>query len=179
MKAALAKGGTQTMDGAFLVLRVVVGLLVAGHGAQKVFGWFGGRGMAGFSGWLHSMGFRPAALWSWMGALAEFGGGVLLALGLFSPLGSIAISSSMLTAIARAHWPKVWATENGFELPLTYLVVVLAIATTGPGAYSLDAALGTALPWTVAVALGVAALVGWAIGIVISTPRSTRQERSA
>jgi putative oxidoreductase len=85
----------------------------------------------------------------------------------------------MLTAIARVHWPKVWATENGFELPLTYLVVALTVAATGPGAYSLDAVLGTALPTAVAVALGVAALVGWAIGMVISAPRPTRQERSA
>ncbi len=167
------------MDGAILVLRVVVGLLVAGHGAQKIFGWFGGHGMAGFSGWLHSLGFRPPLLWSWLGALAEFGGGVLLTLGLFSPLGSIAISSSMLTAIARAHWPKVWTAENGFELPLTYLVVALTVAAMGPGTYSLDAVLGTALPTAVAVALGIAALVGWAIGMVISTPRATQQQRSA
>ncbi|HVH30367.1 MAG TPA: DoxX family protein [bacterium] len=167
------------MDAAFLVLRVAVGLLVAGHGAQKVFGWFGGHGMAGFRGWLHSIGFRPAVLWSWMGAIVELGGGVLLVLGLLSPLGSIAISSSMLTAIARVHWPKVWATENGFELPLTYLVVALTVAATGPGAYSLDAVLGTALPTAVAVTLGVGALVGWAIGMVISTPRSVQRERSA
>ncbi len=167
------------MDGAFLVLRVVVGLLIAGHGAQKVFGWFGGHGMAGFSGWLHSMGFRPVALWSWMGALAELGGGVLLTVGLFSPLGSIAISSSMLTAIARAHWPKIWNTDHGFELPLTYLVVALVVATTGPGAYSLDAVLGTALPTPVAVILGIAAFVGWVIGMVISAPRGAQQQRSA
>src|SRR2546425_498069 len=179
MGAALPRGGKQTMDGAFLVLRAVVGLLVAGHGAQKVFGWFGRHGMAGFSGWLHSMGFRPPVLWSWLGALAEFGGGVLLTLGLFSPLGSIAIASSMLTAIARAHWPKVWSTENGFELPLTYLVVALTVAATGPGAYSLDAMLRTALPTAVAVALGIAALVGWAIGMVISTPRPAPQQRGA
>ena len=167
------------MDGAILVLRVVVGLLVAGHGAQKIFGWFGGHGMAGFRGWLHSMGFRPPLLWSWMGALAEFGGGALLTLGLFSPVGSIAISSSMLTAIARVHWPKVWNTEHGFELPLTYLVVALTVAAMGPGAYSLDAVLATALPTPVAVALGIAALVGWAIGMVISTPRPAQQQRSA
>jgi putative oxidoreductase len=166
------------MDGALLVLRGVIGLLVAGHGAQKVFGWFGGHGMAGFSGWLHSMGFRPVVLWSWMGALAEFGGGVLLTLGLLSPLGSIAIASSMVTAIARAHWPKIWNTENGFELPLTYLVVALVVAATGPGAYSLDAVFGTALPTPVVVVLGVAAFVGWAIGMLISAPRPTQQQRS-
>ncbi|OLD47442.1 MAG: DoxX family protein, partial [Armatimonadetes bacterium 13_1_40CM_3_65_7] len=114
------------MDLALLLLRIVVGLLVAGHGAQKLFGWFGGHGLAGFAGSLESMRFRPARLWAWLAGITEFGGGVLFAMGWLSPLGSIGMASSMLTAIARVHWPKVWATERGFELPLTYLVVALA-----------------------------------------------------
>lgn len=167
------------MDTALLVLRVVVGLLVAGHGAQKLFQWFGGRGLRAFSGWLQSIGFRPHTLWAWLGALSEFGGGVLLALGLFNPLGSIAAAAVMLTAIAHAHWPKVWNTENGFELPLTYMVVALTVGALGPGAYSLDAVLGTGLSPTVATVAGIAALVGWIIGLIMASSRPVQQQRSA
>src|SRR2546427_12280222 len=73
------------MDAALLTLRLVVGLLLAGHGAQKLFGWFGGHGIAGTAGWLESMRFRPARLWAWLAGLAEFGGGVLFAAGVLGP----------------------------------------------------------------------------------------------
>ena len=79
------------MDVALLVLRVTVGLLVAAHGAQKLFGWFGGGGLRGTSKFMASLGFRPAVGWTAIGSLAEFAGGLLLALGLFSPLGSIGV----------------------------------------------------------------------------------------
>lgn len=151
-------------DWVLLMLRVVVGLLLAGHGAQKLFGWFGGHGLAGTTGWLASTGMRPASFWAFMAGLSEFGGGVLLALGLLSPLGSLGIVAAMIMAVIKGHWGKgLWAMNGGSELPLTYLVVALALAFTGPGSYSLDAALGLALPpitlWAglAAVILGVAA----------------------
>lgn len=156
------------MDIALLVLRLVVGLLVAGHGAQKLFGWFGGHGIGGFSGWLGSMGFRPPRVWAWLAGIAEFGGGLLFAAGWLSPLGSIGIASSMLTAIARAHWPKIWVTEGGLEYPLTNLVVVAAVGMTGPGVYSLDAVLRTSLPGSLTAALVIVALVGWLVGLTMS-----------
>ena len=165
------------MDGALLLLRVVVGLLVAGHGAQKLFGWFGGHGLAGFAGWLESMGFRPARGWAWLAGTAEFGGGLLFALGWLSPLGSIGIASSMLTAIARAHWPKVWVTEGGLEHPLTNLAVVVAVGITGPGAYSLDAVLRTGLPGGLTAALVIAALVGWLVGLAMSAAPQAQPQR--
>ncbi len=134
------------MDLGLLLLRLAVGVLLVGHGAQKLFGWFGGPGLRGTAGWLASMGFRPAGGWALLAGLMEFAGGLLFALGLFCPVGSLAIGASMLTAIAKVHWPKVWATDGGFELPFKNLMVVVAVGMTGPGAFSLDRFFGTALP---------------------------------
>jgi putative oxidoreductase len=137
----------QAMSGdlGLLILRVV-GLIVAAHGAQKLFGWFGGPGLKGTSGWLASIRMRPAPFWALMAGLAEFGGGLLLALGLFTPIGVAGIFAAMLMAIVSVHWPKFWATEGGFEYPLVLLVSGLAIGIAGPGRFSLDSALGISLP---------------------------------
>ena len=164
------------MDATLLTLRLVVGLLVAGHGAQKLFGWFGGHGIAGTAGWLDTMGYRPARLWAWLAGIAEFGGGLLFALGLFWPLGTVGIASAMITAIVRAHWPRIWAADRGLELPLTYLVVALAAAVSGPGAYSLDAVLRTRLPGSLTAVIAVAALVGLIVGLTISAARPAQPQ---
>ncbi|MEZ4679912.1 MAG: DoxX family protein [Caldilineaceae bacterium] len=140
------------IDLALLILRVVIGLIVMAHGAQKIFGVWGGPGMAGFTGWLASMRLKPASLWAWLAALAEFGGGILLALGLLTPLGALGIAATMLMAILSAHWPKFFSSNGGMEFSLTLLAAAVALLLAGPGVYSLDAALGIAftqlwLPW--------------------------------
>jgi putative oxidoreductase len=152
-----------------LLLRVVVGLLFIGHGTQKLFGWFGGPGLNGMAGWLGSTGMRPAMFWAFMAGVSEAGGGLLLALGLLNPLGTLGITAAMLVAIVTAHWGRLWASDNGMELPLLYLAVATTIALTGSGAYSLDAALGLSLPQPlsylaglVLVVLGVATALGTA-----------------
>src|SRR5256885_11374399 len=99
-------------DLGLLIIRVVVGLLVAGHGAQKLFGWFGGYGLRGTAGWMGSMGLQPAIPWTLLAGGSEFGGGLLLALGLLSPLGSLGVIAAMLTAIILVHWPKIWSSGN-------------------------------------------------------------------
>ena len=114
-----------------LILRLALGLLLAGHGAQKLFGWFGGPGLSGVAGWLGSMGFRPAPLWAFLAGLVEFGGGLLFILGLFNPLGSLGILASMLTAIAKVHWPKLWVASGGFEYALLISAVVIVSGITG------------------------------------------------
>jgi putative oxidoreductase len=156
------------MDLALLLLRLTVGVLLAGHGAQKLFGWFDGHGLRRTASWLASMGFRPAGFWALLAGLTEFVGGLLFALGLFCPVGSLAIGASMVTAIAKVHWPKVWATDGGFELPFKNLMVVVAVAITGPGAISLDRILGTALP-PEALLPGVAVVVSGCYYALISS----------
>jgi putative oxidoreductase len=161
-------------DLALLILRVVVGLIVAAHGAQKLFGWFGGVGLRGFTGWMGMMGLRPPIVWSVVGGSAEFGGGLLLALGLLSPLGSLGVLAAMTTAIALAHWPRFWGSDNGMEYPLTNAVAAAAVGLAGPGAYSLDAALGIVLPD--AISLGALGLV--VLGVIATAVMATAAKRS-
>lgn len=130
-----------------LIWRLVLGLILAAHGAQKLFGWFEGPGMQGTTGWLGSIGLRPARFWALLAGLSEFGGGLLLALGFLNPLGSLGVIGAMSMAIAKGHWGKgLWATKGGSELPLTNLVGALALGLTGPGAYALDPMLGIEPP---------------------------------
>jgi putative oxidoreductase len=130
-----------------LILRVVIGLTLAAHGAQKLFGWWGGPGMKGWTGAMNHMRIRPATPWAWASALAEFGGGLGLALGLLTPLPSFAIAGSMLVAIALVHLPKgFFNSKGGFEFNLSILAAIATIALAGPGAYSLDTAFRIHLP---------------------------------
>lgn len=158
-------------DLALLILRLVTGSLLAAHGAQKLFGWFGGHGLAGTAGWLESLGFRPGRLWALLAGGCEFLGGLFLALGLFSPVGSLLIAAAMLTAIAKAHWPRLWAAQGGFELPLTNLAVAAAVGIAGPGAYALDALWGSALSPELAQWGLLLVLVGWVLALVASSRR--------
>jgi putative oxidoreductase len=154
-----------------LVLRLVVGGLIFGHGAQKLFGWWGGPGLAGFIGMTGGhLRFRPAWLWGIVGAASETVGGLLVLLGLLGPLGPAAIVAAMLIAIS-VHWPAFWAQQQGYEYALLTLVAALALALTGPGSISFDAALGLALPEpaTLIVALGLA-VVGAVVALATRAP---------
>lgn len=134
-------------DVGLLVLRLTTGGLMAGHGAQKLFGAFGGHGLEGTKGFMESLGLRPASRWAALAGLSEFGGGVLTALGLLNPLGPIGIISAMTMAARTAHRGKpIWGTAGGAELPVTNISAALALALAGPGRYSLDNALGLRLP---------------------------------
>ncbi len=127
------------------IARVVVGLLLFGHGAQKLFGWFGGHGPEATAGWLRSIGYRRSRVMAIAAGLGEALGGGMLALGFLTPLASAAIIGVMLNAIVAVHLPKgVWNEAGGYELPLTNAVVAGAIAFTGPGRWSIDALIGFA-----------------------------------
>jgi len=157
------------MDVALLVVRVVVGLYLLGHGGQKLFGWLGGPGLAGTEGFMQHLGFRPVRLWALNAALAETVGGLLLALGLLNPLGSLAIAAAMLVAIATVHLGKGWfTTTGGPELPLTNVAVAAAVGIAGPGRFALDSWLGISLPEPVIGIVGVVLVVLGVAGALLS-----------
>lgn len=132
---------------AALLLRVVLGGLLAGHGAQKLFGSFNGPGLEGTSGFMDMLGLKPGKPWAVMAGLSEFGGGVLTLLGLLNPVGPIGIIGAMSMATTKAHWGKpIWVTEGGAELPVLNITAATALILNGPGKYSLDRALGLKLP---------------------------------
>jgi putative oxidoreductase len=137
------------MDSGILALRLVLGLLMAAHGAQKLFGWFGGHGLTGTGGFFESLGFRPGRLFASAAGISEFGGGLLVTLGLFGPVGPALMLSVMIVAAVSVHAPNgLFAMSNGIEVPLLYGVGALALALAGHGLFSLDALLGLTPHWT-------------------------------
>jgi putative oxidoreductase len=131
------------MDLALFVLRIVVGGLFAAHGAQKLFGSFGGHGIAGTGQFFESLGLRPGERHARLAGLGEFGGGLLLVLGLLTPLGAAAIIGVMVVAVLTVHGAKGWQnTEGGYEYNAVLATVAFAVAAAGPGGWSLDQALG-------------------------------------
>jgi len=125
-----------------LLLRVVAGGTIFAHGAQKLFGWFGGAGVRGTAGFFENLGFRPALLLTVLAGLGETGG-LLFAAGFVTPLAAVGMASVMLNAIIVDHWPKGFFNGNGgLEFPLTLLTVAVAVAAIGPGRFSVDRAIG-------------------------------------
>lgn len=145
------------MELGLLLLRVTVGATLAAHGAQKLFGWFGGGGLEGTGRGLEALGFVPGRRHALMAGLVEVGGGLLLALGLFTPLAAAIVLSVMIVAAVSVHVRQgFFITAGGFEYNLVLGVAGLTLAFTGPGAYALDALFGLSLSGT---AWGAAALV--------------------
>ena len=130
-----------------LILQVVLGGLLAGRGAQKLFGSFSGPGLKGTSGFMEMLGLKPGRPWAWLAGLSEFAGGVLTLLGFLNPIGPIGVIGSMAMATITAHGGKpIWVTEGGAELPVTNIAAATALVVNGPGKCSLDRALGIRLP---------------------------------
>jgi putative oxidoreductase len=125
------------------LLRAAVGGVFFAHGAQKLFGWFGGPGLEGMSKGLDQMGLRPGKRNALIAGGAEAGGGALLATGLLTPLGSAAVIGVMDQAVRSVHWQKgFFNTSGGYEFNLVLATAAFALADAGPGPLSLDRALG-------------------------------------
>jgi putative oxidoreductase len=162
------------MDFGLLVLRLVVGALFIGHGTQKLFGWFGGYGIEGTGGFMHSIGYRPGKRYAVLGGIAEAGGGLLLVLGLFTPLAAAAIIGTMINAIFAVHVDKgAWNQDGGYEYPLVLAVAAAAIALADGGAASLDKMFGLSLGGLIAW-LGI--LLGVILGVVAANMRNPEGE---
>jgi putative oxidoreductase len=126
------------MDLGLLIIRLVVGLTFVGHGAQKLFGWFGGYGLKGTGGWMDSIGLKPGVTMALLAGLGELVGGVLFAAGVGTWVGALLIALTMLVAIVKVHGANgYWATQNGFEYNLVLIAVAIGVALIGPGAYVL------------------------------------------
>jgi putative oxidoreductase len=171
------------MDGGLLLMRVVLGTIMAAHGAQKLFGWFGGVGIAGTAGWLESMGFKPARLYATANGLAEFGGGLLLALGFLTPFGAAAVAGVMFVAIATVHWSKgFFNSAGGYEFNLLIVATSIALAMTGPGEISIDHLYGwTTLAgpeWGLAALAASAVAAGSVLAMRRPEPEQAGDERS-
>jgi putative oxidoreductase len=133
------------MDVGILVLRLTVGMALAAHGSQKVFGWFGGYGPDGTGQFMEALGFRPGRRHALAAGYVEIIGGLLLALGFLTPLAAALIVSVMVVAAATVHWKNgFFITSGGYEFNLVLGVAALSIAFTGPGAVSLDGLAGYA-----------------------------------
>lgn len=136
-----------SVDSGLLLLRIIAGLLFAGHGAQKLFGWFGGKGFEQHIALMRKMNFHPAVLWGTLSACSEFFGGLGLVFGVLTPLAAAALLGPMLVAIIKVHWSKgLWASNGGFEFPLLMGTAAFAIGLVGPGLYSIDRAFALTLP---------------------------------
>jgi putative oxidoreductase len=154
--------GEVTYDIGLLLLRLAVGLTLAAHGTQKLFGWFGGRGLSATGQFFTVLGFPPGRRHALMAALGEMIGGVLLAVGLATPAAVAVVVSVMLVAAVTAHNGKGFFAQNGgYEYVFVLAVVALTLACTGPGSFSIDALVGfsrSGISWGIAALL--AGLVG-------------------
>jgi len=140
-----------------LLARVTIGVLFIGHGTQKLFGWFGGHGVEGTGGFMESLGYRPGKQYAVLGGIAEAGGGLLLFLGLLTPLGAAAVIGMMINAIFAVHVENgAWAQNNGYEYPLVLAIATGAIAIGDGGSAALDKLFG----------LNLGGLIGW-LGILL------------
>jgi putative oxidoreductase len=170
----------------FLVLRVFAGLLIAGHGAQKVFGAFEGPGLEGFRTNVSKLGFAPRPF-AELAAFGELVGGLAVALGVLTPIAAAVLCVDMLVAITKVHAPKgLWVTKGGYEFALTLFVVFALFGLAGPGAIAIDPRfeLGRAiLAWSVplfAVTFLLGALVVFAAPQRrVAVPEKKRDEPAA
>lgn len=146
MKSLIQKITTTTAGFDTLPLRVGAGVIFAAHGAQKLFGWFGGYGLEGTAGWMNSIGLEPGLLMAAMAGSAEFFGGLLLIIGLLVRPTALVLAITMLVAIVTVHLPNgLFMSNNGYEFGLALLAISVGLVFRGAGSLSADRLLQTQL----------------------------------
>jgi putative oxidoreductase len=174
---AIAYGDSLLFNLGLLLIRVVFGLVMVAHGSQKLFGWFGGYGLAGTGGFFESLGFRPGRQFALAAGLSEFFGGLLFTLGFLGPIGPALIIAVMLVASISVHWRNgLFAATNGVEVPLLYATVAVGLSLIGYGTYSLDYSLGLVPFWRpglIGLALAVGVIGGFANLLLRKQPPTT------
>jgi len=165
------------LDLGLLVARLVIGLLMAAHGTQKLLGWFGGYGLNTTGEFFVQLGFQRGRVFATLASVAEVTGGLLVAFGFLGPVGPALMISVMLVAAISVHWKNgVFATQNGIEVPLLYATGAFGLALTGFGDYSLDALFGIRAAWTPGItwAVLIVGVVGGITNLVLRHPAKAR-----
>jgi len=157
-----------------LIGRLVLGLIMAAHGTQKLFGWFGGYGLNATGEFFVQLGFAPGRLFAFAASASELASGLLVAFGFLGPVGPALMLSVMIVAAGSVHWEHgLFAASNGIELPLLYAAGAIGIALAGPGPWSLDVLLGLTSLWTpklISAALAIGVVGGFANLLVRRKP---------
>ena len=164
----------------FTILRVLLGALFVAYGAHKLFGWFGGHGLHANAYDLAAQGVRHARTWTRASALLEFVGGLLLLLGLLTPVGAAAVFVVALVSMLHVQASKgFWNARGGYEYHVVLLVLALLVALAGPGPLAVDALIRYPRPYktTLVVSMGLA-VIGTVAAVMASSPRGRRLPRS-
>lgn len=136
-----------SIDLALLVIRLILGVIFIIHGGQKLFGWYDGPGIEGVTGMMKKFGVAHPTLLAWLVAFSEFGGGLLVLVGLLTPLAAAVTVSVMLTAVILVHGQNgFFNKDKGYEFNLSLIALGVALMLTGAGAFSIDQLLGLAVP---------------------------------
>lgn len=134
--------GSASLGIACLVLRLVLGLIMIPHGMQKLFGAFGGPGLAQTAASFSSIGLSPGGFWAWVVGLVEFGGGICLVVGFLTRLTAFLLAVQMAVAVLKVHVPKFFVSDGGMEFALALAAMAFAVALLGSGPLSVDRAIG-------------------------------------
>jgi putative oxidoreductase len=166
------------VDVALLLLRVVLGGIYVAHGARKL-GWIGGGRLGDFTASIARRGFRPARAWAAAAVFSEVVGGTLTAIGFLGPVGPALLLAQSLTIAVLVAPRGFWHTDEGLEYPIVLGAAALAVALVGPGALSIDAALGLRLPGGWAELIVALAVVGSLASLLTRRPTDTSATTAA